>query len=262
VVPLDNAFSHNDYWNKHPLYDALNNGYTYVEADVYLRGNKLVVAHILPCLRKKQTLERLYLEPLLNGRYKNGKELPDYPVTLVIDIKSNAGRTYRMLDSTLEKYKSILTSYENDSITRRRVTVVLSGNKPYALLKSQTCRRAFIDEDLRKINGDMLQGKMFLTASCRYSHLLKWYGKGTMPDSQKEKLCRYIAMAHQNEQKVRLWASPENTRVWKILLDCGVDLINTNKLVKLKRFLLAGRLHSLANASVQLPVEEEMAGAE
>jgi hypothetical protein len=69
--------------------------------------------------------------------------------------------------------------------------------------------------------------------------LLNWSGKGTMPVTQKEKLCRFIGLAHLNEQKVRLWASPENTKVWRALLECGVDLINTNKLVKLKEFLLA-----------------------
>lgn len=240
--PLSNAFSHNDYWNKHPLYDALQNGYTYVEADVYLRGGNLVVTHILPCLKKKHTLERLYLEPLLTGRYRNGLELPDYPITLVIDIKSNAERTYRLLDSLLEKYQSIITSYDHGYITTRKVTVVLSGNKPYAVLKSQARRRAFLDEDLRKTGRDSVPERISLTASCKYSRFLKWVGKGNMPDYQKERLCRFVDRAHQNEQKVRLWASPENTKVWKALLDCGVDLINTNKLVKLKDFLLTASI--------------------
>src|SRR6188474_618057 len=42
---LPNAFSHNDYRRKRPLSDALDNGFRYVEADVYLRKGKLVVAH-------------------------------------------------------------------------------------------------------------------------------------------------------------------------------------------------------------------------
>ncbi|MDB5011544.1 MAG: hypothetical protein JWQ06_2333, partial [Mucilaginibacter sp.] len=47
-IPLPNAFAHNDYFHKHPLYDALQNGYTNIEADVFLKGNNLVVAHINP----------------------------------------------------------------------------------------------------------------------------------------------------------------------------------------------------------------------
>src|SRR4051812_13597363 len=103
IVRLNNGFSHNDYWRKHPLFDALRNDCPYIEADVYLRGDKLVVSHILPCLRKKKTLERLYLEPLLKGRFENGEAFPDAPITLMIDIKSNADKTYTLLDSILGK---------------------------------------------------------------------------------------------------------------------------------------------------------------
>ncbi len=59
-----------------------------------------------------------------------------------------------------------------------------------------------------------------------------------MPDDQRRKLCSYVLMAHKYGKKVRLWASPENDRVWAELLKCGVDLINTDKLSQLKTFLL------------------------
>lgn len=236
---LNNAFSHNDYWRKHPLYDALSNGYTYVEADIYLRRKKLVVAHILPCFHRKSTLEKLYLEPLLTGSYGDGKELPDHPVTLLIDIKSNSAKTYRALDSLLAKYSSIITSYDDGVITRRKVTIVISGHRPYALLRSQRSRRAFLDEDLRRSCRDSVIAQTSITASCKYKRLLSWSGKGEMPEMQKERLCRFIQAAHQNDEKVRLYASPENAKVWDTLLSCGVDLINTDKIVKLKNFLLS-----------------------
>jgi len=234
---LNNGFSHNDYWRKHPLFDALRNGCPYVEADVYLRGGNLVVSHILPCLRKKKTLERLYLEPLLKGRFENGEAFPDNPITLLIDIKSNADKTYTLLDSMLEKYKSIITTYEDGVITWRKVTIVLSGHRPYDRVRELAFRRVFIDEDLRKIPADQADPGVDMLASCRYSHFLKWTGKGAMPVDAKDRLVQYVQAAHQNDLKVRLWASPDNTKVWKALLDCGVDLINTNKIQKLKRFL-------------------------
>jgi glycerophosphoryl diester phosphodiesterase len=77
-----------------------------------------------------------------------------------------------------------------------------------------------------------------MLASCRYSHFLKWSGRGSIPMEAKDRLTQYIQAAHQNDLKVRLWAAPDNTKVWKALLDCGVDLINTNKIQKLKRFLI------------------------
>ena len=237
-VCLKNAFSHNDYWRKHPLFDALRDGCPYVEADVYLRGDRLVVAHILPCLRKKKTLERLYLEPLLKGRFENGDAFPDTPITLMIDIKSDAVKTYQLLDSVLEKYKSIITTYEDGVITWRKVTIVLSGHRPYSLVRRLAFRRVFIDEDLRSIPTDQAAPGGDILASCKYSHFFKWTGKGSMPVDAKDRLIQYVQAAHQNDLKVRLWASPDNTKVWKALLDCGVDLINTNNIQKLKRFLV------------------------
>lgn len=236
-APLTNGFSHNDYWRKRPLYDALQNGYSWVEADVYVRRKRLVVTHILPFFKKRRTLDRLYLNPLLTGKDRKGEVLPDFPVTLLVDIKSKPRRTYRALDALLKKYDSIITSCDSGVITRRKVTIVVSGKKPVALIRSQQCRRVFIDEDLRRSDRDSSAVAVSLMASCRYSRLLRWTGKGEMPAEEKIRLCNYVQTAHRNDEKVRLWAAPENAQVWRALLDCGVDLINTNQLVKLKTFL-------------------------
>lgn len=238
-VPLANAFAHNDYWHKRPLYDALDNGYTHIEADIYLRKGKLVVAHLLPLFKRHRTLERLYLDPLascING--SNGQESRIvYPITLMIDIKSNAVKTYEALSAVLEKYKSILSGYEDGVFVQRQITIVITGNKPFDILKNQQNRLAFIDEDLMKVQQDTSSTNIYRTASCRYSRLVNWNGSGAFPVLQKARLCKYVSMAHRFGKKVRLWASPENPVVWNELLDCGVDLINTDKLPELKNFL-------------------------
>ncbi len=115
--------------------------------------------------------------------------------------------------------------------------VVLTGRKPYGLSAARN-RLAFIDEDLRKIPKDTSVSEVFPIASCRYTRLLDWDGTGCMPPAQKKRLCAFVQFAHRQGKKVRLWASPEKESVWRELLDCGVDLINTNKLEKLKAFLL------------------------
>src|SRR3954469_12623133 len=74
-LPLPNAFAHNDYSHKRPLHDALANGYTNVEADVFLRGNNLVVAHINPFFKSHRKLESLYLQPLLQQVIDNGGQV-------------------------------------------------------------------------------------------------------------------------------------------------------------------------------------------
>ncbi|GAB2985990.1 phosphatidylinositol-specific phospholipase C/glycerophosphodiester phosphodiesterase family protein [Mucilaginibacter puniceus] len=241
-LPLPNAFAHNDYWHKHPLYDALDNGYTNIEADVFLRGKDLVVAHINPYFKAHRKLEKLYLMPLLEQVINNnGQVYTNYnePITLLIDIKSDANETYNALKPLLEKYKSILTSYDNGAITERAVTIVLSGHKPYDMLKNESSRLVFIDKDLRKIMPDATANNIFTMASCKYSKLIKWNGYGSLPEDQKQKLVNYVNEAHSRGERVRLWASPENKIVWKELLKCGVDLINTNQLVALKKFLIS-----------------------
>ena len=238
--PIPNAFAHNDYWHKRPLYDALSNGYMHIEADIYLRNDELIVAHILPLFKKKKTLDQLYLKPLLETINGTNKEIscPVYSIMLMVDIKSDAEKTYLKLSELLKKYKHILTSYENGVITNRQVTVVLTGNKPYKVLPAQTTRLAFIDEDLLRSRNDTLSPGLYQTASCKYSSLITWDGNGKMPEKERIRLMKYVAIAHRNQKKVRLWASPERETVWRALLDCGVDLINTDQLSALKNFLL------------------------
>ncbi|HEY9533024.1 MAG TPA: phosphatidylinositol-specific phospholipase C/glycerophosphodiester phosphodiesterase family protein [Mucilaginibacter sp.] len=238
---LVNGFAHNDYRHKRPLFDAEKNGYTHIEADVFLHDNKLVVAHINPYFKKKRTLESLYLAPLFkqvtanNGNvYKGQTE----PITLMIDIKTNAKKTYSVLTPLLEKYKSMLSSYNDGKVTSRAVTIVLSGNKPYNDVKAAKNRMVFIDEDLRKVERDTI-ANVARMASCKYSKLLKWKGNGSISPRERLRLLTYVTLAHKNGDKVRLWASPDNKAVWKEILGCGVDLINTDKLVTLKDFLIA-----------------------
>ncbi len=233
------AFAHNDYWHKRPLYDALNNGYTHVEADVYLRNDKLIVAHLLPSLKKHNTLERLYLDPLMkciNGTDSTTRH-PAYPLTLMIDIKSNGERTYEVLNQLLQKYRPVLSGVEDGHFVQREITIVLSGHKPVKALKAQSSRWAFIDEDLKTVARDTAAQNIYQTASCKYSSLIQWRGKGDLPYYEKQRLCRFVNMAHRFGKKVRLWKSPDNPVVWNALLQCGVDLINTDKLVKLRQFL-------------------------
>lgn len=235
---LPNAYAHNDYWHKRPLFDALDNGFTYVEADVYLRKGQLVVAHMLPVLQPSRTLDKLYLNPLSHFFRNDSMGITYPPITLMIDIKSEPEKTYQALARLLHRYESLLSYYENGMLYKRAVTVVITGNKPVRTIKSLDCRYVFIDEDLIQMVKEKNPANLFPIASCRYGRILSGNGEETLSKEQKQNLCRYVQIAHQNGKIVRLWASPDNTIVWKELLSCGVDLINTNKLKELKTFLL------------------------
>jgi len=240
VFVHSNAHSHNDYKQAKPLLTALENGFNSVEADIFLINKKLIVSHTYPLFGRKNTLEELYLKPLQqiilrnNGKvYENSTQ----PLILLIDIKQNASKTYFQLQLLLEKYKQILTSYENGVIVKRAVTVVLSGNKPIGVLMNEKIRYCFIDQTIFTLKEEDDNAMLYPLASCKYNKIISWKGKRELNDSEKAKLKNYVSLAHRQGKMVRLWASPENEKVWNALIECEVDLINTNELEKLNKFL-------------------------
>jgi hypothetical protein len=207
LVPLPNAFAHNDYCHERPLFDALGNGYTNIEADIFLEHDSLIIAHINPFYRNAKTLETLYLRPLsLIVKKNNGRVYPGYdePVILMIDIKTGAANTYNALKPLLEKYRWMFTNYNHGLVTPGAITVVLSGHKPYKMIKSEDDRLAFIDEDLRQTDKDTTAVNVYQMSSCKYSKLLSWNGYGRMPTDQWARLKGYVTMAHRFHKKVRL----------------------------------------------------------
>lgn len=106
------------------------------------------------------------------------------------------------------------------------------------------------------IIGIPVRYKLALLASCKYSRILSWDGTGTMSPDERNRLCQYVPIAHQYGHKVRLWASPENEAVWNELLNCGVDLINTDHLNELRRFLL-NYSGSLAKVNLEKNIYEQ-----
>ncbi len=233
------GFSHNDYWRKRPFFDALSNGFTHIEADVYLRGGRLVVSHFPPFFRRRHTLDRLYIRPIVE--YIQARQhLPQTPMDtliLMIDIKSRSRKTIQALRKMLEPYRAILSSSCNGKVIKRNLTIVLTGKRPAGMVCDETEQIFFIDEDLQRVNEDLAYHYLYPVASCRYSRILKWRGKGEISLKERMKLRRLVVLAHRYGKKVRLWAGPEKQRVWQELSNCGVDLINTDKLSQVRDFL-------------------------
>ncbi len=239
VVPLPNAHAHNDYEQSRPLLDALDNGFTSVEADVHLIGDTLYVAHNRPTIRNSAaTLENLYLKPLTERiRQNNGQVLAGYkgPFYLMIDAKTNADSTYRAIDKVLQRYRSILTTGAKNQLGP--VTVVLSGNRPM-----QTVAKA--KQHLLALDGRPSDlGKGYALAimpivSDSYQSQLSWRGQGDIPTEEFQKLRQLVDKTHGEGKKLRLWASPEDPIVWTKLREAGVDFISTDQQELVRDFLL------------------------
>ena len=135
---------------------AFKHKFKSIEVDIFLLRNKLYVGHNWLELRKTKTIEKMYLDPLWEIYKANNKSVySDNSVYLLVDIKTNALKTYKVLENILKKYKPMLTHVTSDSIFEEAVTIILSGNRPpIDYFDDYEYRNVFIDGRL----GDIDEG--------------------------------------------------------------------------------------------------------
>ncbi|MFN8322996.1 MAG: hypothetical protein U0T74_10090 [Chitinophagales bacterium] len=239
VAPLLNGHAHNDYVHTRPLFDALENGFTSIEADVFLHQNELKISHLGLALNQSKTLEELYLKPLYKIVSQNGGSVYKghiTPVILMIDFKTGAG-TYEVLKTILKKYEDILTVYKGDSVIHQRaVNILISGNAPYDELKQEDTALVTIDGNLSAMN-DTISRKLITRYSSSWSKYFTWKGRGEIPASQKTMLINLVTQAHYLKKEIRFYHIPDKEKVWQTLIDAGVDWINTDKLAAYRKFI-------------------------
>lgn len=242
VTPLAQAHAHNDYMHKRPLLDALDHGFTSVEADIFLVDGKLLVAHSVREQRPERTLEALYLDPL-RERVKagGGSVYPDSkaggkPFHLLIDLKSAGVPTYQALAKVLEKYADILSVVRDGKLEPKAVSVMISGDRPRELMMNESVRYAGYDGRVSDLESDVSADFMPLVSDS-WGSQFKWRGQGPLSDAERAKLAELVAKAHAHGRKIRFWAAPDRSDAWRELHAAGVDLINTDDLEGLERFL-------------------------
>jgi len=238
--PLLRAHSHNDYYHKRPLLDALASGFCSVEADVFLKDNMLLVGHSRFELKKERTLETLYLAPLAKRMKINGGSVykTRLPFHLMIDFKTDGTATYAALKPLLEKYRFMLTRFTADTTQPGAVTIIISGSRPREAMERDISRLAGYDgrlDDLAKV-----ESRHFMPwISDSWSSNFEWRGNGDLPVREQAKLANIVKSAHAGGQKIRFWAAPDTPFAWEIFHKAGVDFINTDHLEKLAKFLRA-----------------------
>jgi hypothetical protein len=237
-IPLTQAHAHNDYEHTRPLLDALDQGFCSVEADIYLVDGQLLVAHERRQVRPERTLQALYLDPLLERVRRNGgrvyKDGP--PVTLLIDVKSDADATYKTLRDVLARYTNMLTRFAGGHIETNAVTAIISGNRARQIMAAETVRYAALDGRPEDLNGGAPR-QLIPWISEDWKRLFRWRGSGPFPDAEKQRLRDLVSRAHAQGRRVRLWGTPDRVEVWREELSCGVDLLNVDDLAGLRAFL-------------------------
>ncbi|KAK4195952.1 hypothetical protein QBC40DRAFT_14445 [Triangularia verruculosa] len=269
VIPFP-CHSHNDYWRRVPLFDALYAGCTGVEADVWLFNNDLLVGHDLASLQVNRTFQSLYVNPLVNilenqnpkTPYYNGTSNgvfdvdPDQTLILLVDLKTSGHETWphvlKQLDPLREK--GWLSFYQNGKLHKRPITVVGTGNTPFELIltppypstssprhsNSTTPERdAFFDAPLDKLTPDSpydSTNSYYASVSFfRSIGITQWWKGGEPTASQLAKIRAHIAAAHEKGLAARYWELPAwpvhvRNKIWEVLVGEGMDMLNVDDL--------------------------------
>ncbi len=248
-VPLLRAHAHNDYEHTRPLLDALDRGFCSVEADVHLVDGRLLVAHDRWQVKPGRSLQALYLDPLRSRVRANGGRVyrDGPPVTLLIDVKSDANKTYAALRGVLEEYRDILTVFRPDSTETNAITVVITGNRARDLLAGEAIRYSALDGRLEDLDGRESNRLIPLISDSWESHF-KWRGVGPISEQERTRLRELVKKTHAQGRRLRFWATADRVEVWSELSLGGVDLLNADDLDGLRQFLLKADLNrSLRN---------------
>ncbi|MFO7776156.1 MAG: phosphatidylinositol-specific phospholipase C/glycerophosphodiester phosphodiesterase family protein [Candidatus Hydrogenedentota bacterium] len=239
VIPLERAFAHNDYWHSRPLFDALDRGFAFVEADVFRVGDDMLVGHAEGELAPNLTLEGLYLDPLLERVREHGQVHPDGPETfwLMLDLKSPGEYTWPVLHETLAEYEEMLAVVRDGTLNAGPVRVVISGDRPIGMMREEETLYAGVDGRLTDLDSDDPPYFMPWISGHWFRHF-DWDGQGAMPAGEREKLADIVEQVHESGRMLRFWATPEDPDLWTVLLEHDVDMLNTDHLDRLQEFLL------------------------
>jgi alkaline phosphatase len=226
-----NIFAHNDYATANPFYSAYNLGVGYIEADIFLLDNDLLVAHTSGEIDKTKTLETLYLSPLqtrINTNY--GQAYADHSKTLMlmIDLKSEGVSTLNKLVEKLKLFPS-LTACKNLFIT-------ISGNVPDPALWKNYPDYIYFD-GRPEIDYSTVQLKRIIMISTSFRSVSDWNGEGSLPAAHEEIIQSLIMEVHDKGKKMRFWATPDNENSWEIQMRLKMDMIVTDRVPSLAAFI-------------------------
>jgi hypothetical protein len=225
------AHSHNDYEQKRPFFEAFEQRFGSIEADLFLVNDTLYAAHNERDITKDRTFSRLYLTPILDEIKKNSGRIygQKAQLQLLIDLKTPANETLAALVKLLDPYKNILAPVGS-------VKIVISGNTPSPENFAQYPSYIYIDgrPEITYAPDQLNRIGLISQAFQKYS---TWNGEGELPERDKKKLASVVADIHGKGKKVRFWATPDNINTWKTMMELNVDFLNTDHVVQMGDYL-------------------------
>jgi hypothetical protein len=113
---------------------------------------------------------------------------------------------------------------------------MITGNRPRERMLAQQKRLAGFDGRLSDLGKDLPPNFMPLVSDNWQQHF-EWTGTGSFTEAERAKLNGLVQKTHAEHRRLRFWATPDSQQMWDILQAAGVDLINTDRLEELNRFL-------------------------
>ncbi|GGC03877.1 alkaline phosphatase [Dyadobacter sediminis] len=226
------AHSHNDYEQNIPFLRAYYQQFGSVEADIFLHNDSIFVAHEVSHIKPANTLKELYLKPIAARVQENKGSI--YPnknagLQLLIDLKTSANETLPALIRELQPYESLLAP-------KGTVKIVLSGNIPDATEFSNYPSYLFFD-GRPEVAYTKSQLERIGLISQSFTKYTDWNGKGILTKNDRTALEKVIRHVHDQGRKMRFWATPDHVNAWKMLMNLGVDYLNTDKVEELGPYL-------------------------
>lgn len=217
--------SHNDYERRVPFYQAYAQQVASIEADIHELNGQLLVAHDKEELATAQTIDEMYIAPLVKLFDLNGKRPwanSEYKLSLLVDLKTPANPTLDILVKKLEQYPSVFDPKTNPYA----VQVIISGNRPESKDFHNYPSFILFDGDRLDYNAKELEKIAMISFSLRNN--TDWNGKGILKKDQQKKVDKLIADVHKLGKPIRFWAAPDGVNAWNMMHNIGVDYINTD----------------------------------
>jgi len=227
-----NLHSHNDYEKSKPFTGAYDKGFGSIEADIFLFGGQLIIAHDTIQRAWGRTLDTFYLAPLQARIEKNnGYPYADktHSLQLLIDIKTDSLTTLAKLVETLKSYPAIISC--------KQVKVVITGRRPPGGAFSKYPSWIWFDAEPAKSYTKKDLKKVVMFSDNFKTYVPRWNGFDALPAGDRSKLVSIVNKAHQLGKTVRFWNAPDLPESWKTYMSLGVDFINTDHIDEAAAFM-------------------------
>lgn len=232
------AYAENDYAQKQPLVNALELGFRYIEADTFLIDDRLMIGNSVLDMQSKGSLESLYLAPIAKLVEEKSQWIvgDTSPITLVIDVKSDAEPTYQAIRKLLNQYSAMLTKVVDGELRLNAVTVIIAGNCARERIAADNPRFAAIDGRISDLDSDS-PVHLIPIISARWGSHFRWQGKTMITTAERMRLQSFVDRAHSKKRLVRFWSTPDVDVVWTALRTAGVDLIGAERFSDIAEFV-------------------------